>query len=180
MKDLYVNPTKQPRFKNFNELRWAIFLELLGYEYYYENGDFLIDGANGKVITLQVVDNINDLSRVKFDPQEIYNIVVDGNPFFKSTENEYSIAIGKVLTNINNEIINDEDIYWSDLCIKNEFDFSSYMMYWNGMFKDETNRKDFAEDGDACIDILKDKWEKANTISKLINQILISSNATTI
>lgn len=177
MKNLYRNKKDQQRFRNFNELRWAIFLELQGYKYYYIDGDFLIDGAKNNEITLQVVDNINDLKDLNFDVQQSYNIVVDGNPFFHSTENEYSIAIGLVWENRENKYINYQDIDCSDLCIKNEFDFSSYMMSWDGIFKEDTERKDFAEINDPCINALKDKWEKANTIAKLINSILISSDA---
>jgi hypothetical protein len=180
MKNLYKNKKDQQRFRNFNELRWAIFLELQGYKYYYIDGDFLIDGANNKEITLQVVDDINDLKDIKIDIYQSYNIVVDGNPFFRSTENEYGIAIGFVYED--NMDINSEydELAWSDLCVKNEFDFSSYMRNWDGIFKDSTERKDFAEINDRCVNALKDKWETANTIAKLINNILISSNAKTL
>lgn len=177
MKNLYRNKKDQQRFRNFNELRWAIFLELQGYKYYYIDGDFLIDGAKNNEITLQVVDNINDLKDLNIDIQQSYNIVVDGNPFFNSTENEYGIAIGLVYQS--HMVIDTEydEFAWSDLCVKNEYDFSSYMMNWDGIFKENTERKHFAEINDRCINALKDKWEKANTIAKLINSILISSDA---
>jgi hypothetical protein len=168
MKSLFKNPKNQPLFKNFNELRWAIFLELQGYQYYYEGGDFIIDGAKGKIITLQVVEDINNLKSLHLDTQQEFNVVVDGFPFFKSTDNEYSIAIGKVIVNPDHEEFDEKDAYWSDLCIKNEFDLSSYYSIWDGMFKEDTERKDFAEDGDACIDILKENGKKHLTLLNLL------------
>lgn len=176
---------KNTKFRSRLEARWAVFFDLIGWSWQYEEydlrgwtPDFIIYGKNKRIVLIEVKPYLTESVLSEYSDkiskalkQSQLNCILLDNNFHESSEYtalRAGVQVGfKIYCADTFNICPPFEVHWKNHQngINSEYDIGSCEMNYDGsLWGDLENRKDFIWN-DSDGQILKSLWVKAGVLS---------------